>query len=129
MVIYRKLGIVVVALALGLVTLGGLAVPASAHEACVNHGDDTTCTRDEGSGSGVVYHYWLDACDREPDGNKVRANFKFMHNDNLLTGAWDSNGASPGCANDIIYFGNIAWHRTCEENVSCGDIRCHNLAC
>jgi len=103
----------------------GLAVPAAAHNACVNHGEDTSCTR----AAGTNPHYWLDACDRELDGNRVRTNFKFVGNDNLLTGNWDETGADPGCQNDLIYFSSIAWHRTCEENVSCGEIRCHNFAC
>jgi hypothetical protein len=42
----------------------GLAVPAAAHNACVNHGEDTSCTR----AAGTNPHYWLDACDRELDG-------------------------------------------------------------
>lgn len=121
--IYRQLGLVVVALA--LVTAGGLAGPASAHNACVSHGEDMSCTRNSGNQD----HFWLDACDREPDGNRVRTNFKFVSNNTLYTGQWDENGADPGCENDIISFASIAWHRTCEENVSCGDIRCHNGAC
>jgi hypothetical protein len=100
---------------------GALATPATAHYACVEHGEDKSCARDD--------HYWLDACDREPDGNKVRTNFKFVARDALFTGNWDENGADPGCQNDIVYFEPLAWHRTCEENVSCGGIRCHNYAC
>ena len=119
--VHRQLLLAVLALGLA----AGLAVPAAAHNACVNHGEDTSCTR----AAGTNPHYWLDACDRELDGNRVRTNFKFVGNDNLFTGNWDETGADPGCENDLIYFSSIAWHRTCEENVSCGEIRCHNFAC
>ena len=103
--VYRQLGLVVVALAIAV----GLAVPASAHNACVNHGVDSSCTRAEAG----YAHYWLDGCDREPDGNRVRTNFKFVGNDSLFTGGWDETGAEPGCQNDIIWDANVAWHRTC----------------
>ena len=73
-------------------------------------------------------HFWLDGCDREQDPNRVRTNFKFVSNNTLYTGTWDDNGPGGGCA-DVINFNEIAWHRTCEENVSCGDVRCHNFAC
>jgi hypothetical protein len=98
-----------------------LTTAATAHESCVNHGDDTSCTRDNG-----VPHYWLDGCDREPEGNRVRTNFKFSGFETLYHGTWDEEPWG-GCANDMVYheIHPIAWHRTCEENVSCGDVRNH----
>ncbi len=98
------------------------AAPAQAHEICATHGNDVGCSR---NGQGIN-HYWLDGCDHEPDGNRVRTNWKWVGNDTLYTGQWDENGADPGCANDPVgYFGSIAWHRACEENISCGNLINH----
>jgi hypothetical protein len=102
--------------------LGVGAAAAQAHNSCINHGDDTGCSRAQASYS----HYWLDGCDREADGNRARTNWKWQSNETLYHGSWDENGADPGCANDPIwFFGDLAWHRICEENVSCSSVRTH----
>lgn len=60
----------------------------------VNRG--TACNRY--SGSGNHYANWVDGCDREVDGWKVRAWARITIGE--YAGDWDPNGGDSGCAND-----------------------------
>jgi hypothetical protein len=118
----RRTPLTIAAVAFVATLAGALPAATTAHEYCVPHGEDVGCTRDNG-----VPHYWLDGCDREPDGNQVRTNFKYSGFDTLYRGSWDDNGANPGCANNYVYheIHPIAWHRVCEEDISCGHVEPH----
>jgi hypothetical protein len=98
----------------------GVESVAQAHEACVNHGDDTACTRFTNGDS----HFWLDACDRESDGHRVRAWADAATFSGQRPGNWDPNGANSGCANDVLAVGSALWW-VCEEVDGCSAHRNH----
>jgi hypothetical protein len=98
-----------------------LVPPAGAHNSCVAHGDDVGCTRADNGDP----HFWVDACDRESDGNRVRARIDGSGLSGETPGNWDPNGANPGCANDISAGLGLYYHKICEENVGCSDPRYH----
>jgi hypothetical protein len=89
----------------------GVGAPAvQAHDYCAWHGEDVGCTKED--------HRALDSCDREPDGHRVRA--WYWGSAGQSPGAWDLNGADPGC--DRVW--TLYWAqavRACEEVVGCSD--------
>jgi len=100
----------------------GPVTPAGAHERCVNQGNDTACTRYMNGDT----HFWLDACDREADGHKVRAWADASTFTGPRHGNWDENGADPGCQNDVLAVGSaLWWHMVCEEVEGCSAHREH----
>jgi hypothetical protein len=105
---------------------------ANAHqgsEACqpkyyggVNRG--TACNRY--SGYGNHWENWVDGCDRESDGLRVRAWADLNSPIADVPGDWDPNGANSGCANDLMAGARLEGHRICvEQPVGCSDWRPH----
>jgi hypothetical protein len=105
--------------------------PVSAHqgaEACQplyyggpNRG--TACNRYTGYGN--HWENYIDGCDREADGWKVRAWADLNDPINHVPGEWDPNGANSGCANDRLYGARLEGHRICVEVAGCSAWRPH----
>ena len=106
--------------------------PAEAHQgaaACqaqayggVNRG--TACNRYDVYGD--HWANWVDGCDRDSDGLKVRAWANLNDPINEMPGEWDPNGANSGCANDHLTGARLEDHRICvEQPVGCSAWRPH----
>lgn len=92
-----------------LVVVALPAASASAHDFCAQHGEDVGCLKEA--------HRALDSCDRESDGHRVRAWYR-SENNGEFPGAWDGNGANPGCDRVWTYY--YGTHvNVCEEVVGC----------
>jgi hypothetical protein len=97
-------------------TLGIFVAAAPAAEAdtfCAWHGDDVGCVH--------VGHSSFAACDREPDGHKVRA-WVISEFGDTLVGPFDDNGSASGCDGaSYVESYDLVRVRTCEEVVGCSD--------
>jgi len=103
-----------------LVGLALSAPSAEAHEVCAFHGDDKACNHGTGYPSPHQGHY-VDACDGESDGNRVRAHWNLDYVTGTIIGGWDPDGAGGLCRHDYNHpnFGALWRHRICEEVVGC----------
>jgi hypothetical protein len=122
-----RAGLLVVAAGLGLlVGAGGVPLSAQAHQDCVARyylgiSRGVACNRYP-AGGGNHYQNWVDGCDRDADGLKVRAWATLVEVSGDLIGDWDPNGANPGCANDQYIVAHLARQRICvEQPVGCSD--------
>jgi hypothetical protein len=89
---------------------------AAAHDAPLEHGVDFSRV--------FYYHRNLDWCDRELDGNRVRAWYSYSHagGGGVRPTDWDPNGSDSGCGHENpLHCGTcsmINW-QLCEENAGC----------
>jgi hypothetical protein len=107
------------ALAASLLGAGVAAVNAWAHDGVsVVHGDDLAAVYEN--------HSHIDWCDRETDGNRVRAWYQYSTTGpiGIRPTDWDPNGSNAGCGHEnplscglcaLLYF------QVCEENVGCSN--------
>ncbi len=103
----RKLALGVL---LSAAVAAALAVPALAHEVMIWHGNDTSRVWNT--------HSYINACDNEADGNRVRAHWRDSAG-NITAGNWDPDGsAGPDCGTDTLPGGAVQF-RLCEEVVGC----------
>jgi hypothetical protein len=100
--------------ALGIVALAA-AAPSVARSGCVGHPRDASvaCVRND---------HWIDVCDRDRDGHRVRAWYfhqgRPFHEPNIT--GWDENGARRGCHREGSTWGlNITRFRVCVEHEGC----------
>ena len=69
---------------------------------------------------------WVDGCDRESDGLRVRAWGNLNDPINEVPGSWDPNGADSGCGNNHFTGARLEDHRICvEQPVGCSVWRPH----
>jgi hypothetical protein len=96
-------------------TLGALAPPAQAHDACVSFSARGTACNRAGHVDAII-----DGCDAYSDGQRVRAWWTLAEVSGDNIGDFDPNGASPGCAHNYNY-GNfhLTRHRICVEIFGC----------
>jgi hypothetical protein len=121
--------LLIAAVLCGYLSPAELVGPAAAHQgadACeplyyggVNRG--TGCNRY--SGSGNHHSNWVDGCDREAEGWRVRAWARITVGD--YHGEWDPNGANSGCAHDQYSGFFLQGHRICVEVAGCSGWRLH----
>jgi hypothetical protein len=89
---------------------------ATAHDTSQQHGEDYSAV--------LNHHRRLDWCDRELDGNRVRAwyNFSGPGGTGVRPTDWDPNGSNSGCGHeDPLHCGLCNMHswQLCEENAGC----------
>lgn len=103
-----------VALALALGAFLVVVSPADAsHKYCAWHGDDVGCVE--------IGNQQVTSCDREADGNYVRARYVDNTYFDDHPGAWDLNGSQPGCDFVRFYQYFAVAVRACEEVVGCSN--------
>jgi hypothetical protein len=90
---------------------------AAAHDTSQQHGQDYSAI--------LSHHSRLDWCDRETDGNRVRAWYSYIKpggGQSARPTDWDPNGSNSGCGHeDPLHCGVctfISW-QLCEENEGC----------
>jgi hypothetical protein len=97
---------------------------ARAHEIAAPHGNDFAINH-------ATYYaphvgHYLDACDHEPDGNRVNAEGKFVGDTISFGTPWDPTGGDPGCSHTwLSTCCRLEWHRAVEIFISHGDARWH----
>jgi hypothetical protein len=103
----------------GLLLAVAHASPVHAHEHCVFHTYDKACNHGTGHPDAHTAHY-VDGCDGEVDGHRVRTHFNLSNVSGTLNGRW---APSQGCIHDFqsSYFGHLVRQRICEEVVGCSD--------
>jgi hypothetical protein len=67
---------------------------------------------------------WVDGCDREADGWRVRAWGKVISLPEV-SGDWDPNGTQSGCANMLLSAGHLERQKICVEVAGCGSYTNH----
>ncbi|WP_158851386.1 hypothetical protein [Saccharothrix deserti] len=88
-----------------------VATPASAHRESITHGSDEAFTDST--------HLVITACDREADGNGVRAEYETWSTTRIFS-VGDANGSASGCGSELSENGyEIYRFRVCEANVGC----------
>jgi hypothetical protein len=84
------------------------AAPAYAHRESITHGSDEAFTD--------ATHLVITACDREADGNGVRAEYEDWVTTNIYH-VGDANGSAAGCGSELSDSGyEIYRFRVCEAN-------------
>jgi hypothetical protein len=97
--------------AVAILVAGALAAPSQAHKTWAYHGNDFASVGDG--------HYTVNACDKEADGHRVRAQYFTVLNPSAQNGSWDPDGADGHCAHNTPGI-RITDYRVCEEGVGCG---------
>ena len=97
----------------GVLAAIGFAPSVQAHTTCMYHNNDYACVHGE-------EHGVITACDKEIDGNRVRAQFYVILDPNRRYGNWDTAG--DGCARNTPGI-SITSYRVCEEDRGCSDWR------
>jgi len=108
-----------------------LSEPALAHQGlagCIAKpygGVDRGVACNRYSGYGDHWANWVDGCDRESDGWRVRAWADLNSPIADIPGDWDPNGANAGCANNQMIGARLEGHRICVEVAGCSGWRAH----
>jgi hypothetical protein len=91
------------------------AAPAMAHrETAPKHGSDEAFVD--------ATHLAITACDREDDGNGVRAEYYTFGSPNTLRSVGDANGSASGCGTELSEdLWEIQRFRVCEATKGCAD--------
>lgn len=107
----------------------GVQSTADAHQgaaACADHyyggvNRGVACNRYTGSTHNTN---WVDGCDRDADGWRVRAWGKVISLPEISTD-WDPNGNQDGCANMLLSAGYLERQKICVEVAGCGAYTYH----